>query len=225
MCHQQHSTFGIFSGRHQTSVCATRRKEETVVAKCYNCKGNHVTASKACSVRRGRAHALQKTSLPNKVPQPVAKDFTPTMEDFPAANLAGNRKSAPVRKVPANNVPATQASAIHAPVTPAPVNPVSSTQVPGTSNTPTATTQQTSYATKLKTSTDARLQASKTVERPETVAPEQHTEGYQVVIGMLVSQLQVLQPLFGSTNQGTMEITRCMIESIQGLLGKLMSME
>ena len=50
MCHQRHSTCGICSGMHQTSVCVTRRKEETVVAKCFNCKGNHVTASKACPV-------------------------------------------------------------------------------------------------------------------------------------------------------------------------------
>ena len=145
----------------------------------------------------------------------MVKDFTPTMEDFPAAELAVNRKSEPARKVPVNKAPATTA----------PVNPVSSTPVPGTSNTNAATTQRTSYATQLKKSTDARPQAHQTVERTEasaTVEPEQPT-GYQVIIGMLVNQLQVLQPLIGSTHKGTWDITRHMIESIQGLLGKLMS--
>ena len=226
MCHQRHSTCGICSGRHQTSVCVQRRKAETVVTKCFNCKGNHVTASKACPVRRAKAQALQKASqpkqAPKQTPQPVVKDFTPTMEDFPAAELAANRKSTPVKKVLT-----TKTSAIQAPATTAPVKQVSSTPVPDTSNTNAATTQQTSYATKLKKPTDAPPQAHQTVERteaPTTVEPEQPTEEYQVIIGMLVNQLQVLQPLIGSTHKGTRDITRHMIESIQGLLGKLMSM-
>ena len=59
-CHAQLSTCGICSKRHTTSECVEKRKTETIIVKCCNCKRQHVTALSACPVRRSKLRSFSR---------------------------------------------------------------------------------------------------------------------------------------------------------------------
>ena len=234
-CHQMQSTCGICSGSHRTTVCLEKRETEHVTTKCSNCKGQHVSASKACPVRIQKSQDIQKslTAKPvtaktaqasnKQAPQTskaITKEFAPTMEDFPAAQIVIQEKQTTAkeytrttskiptaRKVDASK-PQSYAEAIkhqsRKSVVVQPRNPAA--MHPKTTASPQP----------AKAATPEIIQ--NTPQNPKK--PEVH-DTYEQILDMLTTQLQQLRPLLAVQDKGAKTIIKLMITSVQKLMTQL----
>ena len=235
-CHQMQSTCGICSGSHRTTVCLEKRETEHVTTKCSNCKGQHVSASKACPVRIQKAQAIQKsltvkpataktTQASNKqvlqTSRAITKEFAPTMEDFPAAQIViqekqtaakeNNRTTSKIptaRKVDACK-PQSYAEAI---------KPQSRKSVVAQPRNPAAMHPKTAASPQPAKPATPEIIVNTTRQNPKK--PEVH-DTYEQILDMLTTQLQQLRPLLAVQDKGAKTIIKLMIISVQKLMTQL----
>ena len=235
-CHQMQSTCGICSGSHRTTVCLEKRETEHVTTKCSNCKGQHVSASKACPVRIQKAQAIQKsltvkpataktTQAFNKqvlqTSRAITKEFAPTMEDFPAAQIViqekqtaakeNNRTTSKIptaRKVDACK-PQSYAEAI---------KPQSRKSVVAQPKNPAAMHPKTAASPQPAKPATPEIIVNTTRQNPKK--PEVH-DTYEQILDMLTTQLQQLRPLLAVQDKGAKTIIKLMITSVQKLMTQL----
>ena len=193
-----------------------------VVAKCNNCKGAHVTASKACLVRKQRAQALalktkvisekvQTGKAPSKKPASVT--FTPSFEDFPEAQQA--QQSLPATEA-TPKTKLTYASASHSSTTAKSTTPATNTDKQNAQPTK-PVHQQKATSTSAVRDTPANSKPS-TLKVPTTIQEDtETTETYTQLLEMLFAQIEQLKPLLIARKETTRNIVSKILASIQEL--------